>query len=160
MVEVNDFKKLDIFNVFSEKQLAELVEITETKAFKKDAHVYERGKRADHIFVVVNGLVSLNRFEPGEKIGISFEKREKGELFGTACFMKPQEYTLTAVCMSDSDIMAIDADKLLKLCDADPELGYKFLKEVAKTYFERYKMAKRQIHEMVKAPTIITALPG
>jgi CRP-like cAMP-binding protein len=160
MVEVNDFKKLDIFNVFSEKQLAELVEITETKAFKKDAHVYERGKRADHIFVVVNGLVSLNRFEPGEKIGISFEKRERGELFGTACFMKPQEYTLTAVCMSDSDIMAIDADKLLNLCDADPELGYKFLKEVAKTYFERYKMAKRQIHEMVKAPTIITALPG
>ncbi|MBW2640404.1 MAG: cyclic nucleotide-binding domain-containing protein [Deltaproteobacteria bacterium] len=114
MVEVNDFKKLDIFNVFSEKQLAELVEITETKAFKKDAHVYERGKRADHIFVVINGLVSLNRFEPGEKIGISFEKREKGELFGTA----------------------------------------------AKVYFERYKLAKRQIHEMVKAPTIITALPG
>jgi CRP-like cAMP-binding protein len=146
--------------VFSEKQLAELVEITETKAFKKDAHVYERGKRADHIFVVINGLVSLNRFEPGEKIGISFEKREKGELFGTACFMKPQEYTLTAVCVSDSEVMAIDADKLLKLCEADPELGYKFLKEVAKTYFERYKLAKRQIHAMVKAPTIITALPG
>ena len=160
MVEVNDFKKLDIFNVFSEKQLAELVEITETKAFKKDAHVYERGKRADHIFVVINGLVSLNRFEPGEKIGISFEKREKGELFGTACFMKPQEYTLTAVCVSDSEVMVIDADKLLNLCEADPDLGYKFLKEVAKVYFERYKIAKRQIHEMVKAPTIITALPG
>jgi CRP-like cAMP-binding protein len=160
MVEVNDFKKLDIFNVFSEKQLAELVEITETKAFKKDAHVYERGKRADHIFVVINGLVSLNRFEPGEKIGISFEKREKGELFGTACFMKPQEYTLTAVCVSDSEVMAIDADQLLKLCEDDPELGYKFLREVAKIYFERYKLAKRQIHEMVKAPTIITALPG
>jgi CRP-like cAMP-binding protein len=160
MVEAIDLKKLDIFNVFSEKQLAELAKITETKAFKKDAHVYERGKRADHIFVVINGLVSLNRFEPGEKIGISFEKRERGELFGTACFMKPQEYTLTAVCLRDSEVMVIDADKLLKLCDADPELGYKFLKEVAKTYFERYKLAKRQIHEMVKAPTIITALPG
>jgi CRP-like cAMP-binding protein len=110
--------------------------------------------------VVINGLVSLNRFEPGEKIGISFEKREKGELFGTACFMKPQEYTLTAVCLRDSEVMAIDAGKLLKLCESDPELGYKFLREVAKTYFERYKLAKRQIHEMVKAPTIITALPG
>ncbi|MBW2055407.1 MAG: cyclic nucleotide-binding domain-containing protein [Deltaproteobacteria bacterium] len=160
MVEVNDFKKLDIFNVFSEKQLAELAEITETKTFEKGAHVYERGKRADNIFVVINGLVSLNRFVPGEKIGISFEKRERGELFGTACFMKPQEYTLTAVCLENSEVMAIDADKLLTLCDTDPELGYKFLKEVAKVYFERYKLAKRQIHEMVKAPTIITALPG
>ena len=160
MVEVNDFKKLDIFNVFSEKQLAELVGITEIKTFKKDAHVYERGKRADHIFVVIKGVVSLIRLEPGEKVGISFEKREKGELFGTACFMKPQEYTLTAVCMSDTEVMAIDADKLLTLCEDDPEVGYKFLREVAKIYFERYKLAKRQIHEMVKAPTIITALPG
>lgn len=160
MVEVNDFKKLDIFSVFSEKQLAELTEITERKKIKKGVHVYERGKRADHLFVVINGLVSLNRFEAGEKIGISFEKREKGELFGTASFMKPQEYTLTAVCVSDSEVMAIDANKLLKLCQDDPELGYKFLREVAKIYFERYKLAKRQIHEMVKAPTIITALPG
>lgn len=160
MVQINDFKKLDIFNVFSEKQLAELVGITEIKTFKKDAHVYERGKRADHIFVVIKGVVSLIRLEPGEKVGISFEKREKGELFGTACFMKPQEYTLTAVCMSDSEVMAIDAEKLLALCEDDPELGYKFVKEVAKIYFERYKLAKRQIHEMVKAPTIITALPG
>jgi CRP-like cAMP-binding protein len=160
MVEVNDLKKMDIFNVFSEKQLAEIAEIAEIKTFKKDANVYERGKRADHIFVVIKGVVSLIRLQPGEKIGISFEKRERGELFGTACFMKPQEYTLTAVCMSDSEVMAIDADKLLTLCEDDPELGYKFLKEVAKIYFERYKLAKRQIHEMVKAPTIITALPG
>ena len=160
MVEVNDFKKWDIFNVFSEKQLSELAGITEIKTFKKDAHVYERGKRADHIFVIIKGVVSLIRLEPGEKIGISFEKRERGELFGTACFMIPQEYTLTAVCMSDSEVMAIDADKLLTLCEDDPELGYKFLREVAKIYFERYKLAKRQIHEMVKAPTIITALPG
>jgi CRP-like cAMP-binding protein len=160
MVEVNDFKKLDIFNVFSENQLSEISEITEIKKFGKGTHVYERGKRADNIFVVINGLVSLNRFEPGENVGISFEKREKGELFGTACFMEPQEYTLTAVCLEDSDVLAVDANKLLKLCEADPEVGYKFLKEVAKIYFERYKIAKRQIHEMVKAPTIITALPG
>ena len=56
--------------------------------------------------------------------------------------------------------MAIDADKLFELFQKYPEIGYKFLKEVAKIYFERYKIAKRQIHAMVKAPTIITALPG
>jgi hypothetical protein len=27
-------------------------------------------------------------------------------------------------------------------------------------YFERYKNAKRQLFEMVKAPTIVTAAPG
>jgi hypothetical protein len=31
---------------------------------------------------------------------------------------------------------------------------------VAQLYFDRYKHAKKQVYEMVKAPTIITALPG
>ena len=160
MVEVNDIKQLEVFSVFSEKQLAELAEITEKKIIGKGAQVYQEGDRANHIFVVTKGLVSMRKIDPGDKVGISFEKREKGELFGTACFMKPQEYTLTAVTLEDTEVMAVDADKLFELCQQDPELGYKFMTEVAKTDFERYKVAKKQIHGMVKAPTIITALPG
>jgi hypothetical protein len=56
--------------------------------------------------------------------------------------------------------VAIDADKLEELCKDDPELGYKFMKEVAQINFERYKVAKRQIHAMVRTPTVITALLG
>ena len=160
MVEVDEIKQLEFFNVFSQEQLEEISTITEKKNYEKGALVYQRGYRADRIYVVIKGLISLNRLEPGEKIGISFEKREQGELFGTACFMEPQEYTLTAVCMADSEVMVLDTDNLLEICERDPELGYKFLKEVAQIYFERYKTAKRQVHEMVKTPTIITALPG
>ncbi len=160
MVEVDEIKQLEFFNVFSQEQLEEISTITEKKNYEKGALVYQRGYRADRIYVVIKGLISLNRLEPGEKIGISFEKREQGELFGTACFMEPQEYTLTAVCMADSEVMVLDTDNLLEICERDPELGYKFLKEVAQIYFERYKTAKRQVYEMVKTPTIITALPG
>ena len=160
MVEVDEIKQLEFFNVFSQEQLEEISKITEKRNYEKGALVYQRGYRADHIYVVIKGLISLNRLEPGEKIGISFEKREQGELFGAACFMEPQEYTLTAVCMADSEVMVLDTNKLLEICERDPELGYKFVKEVAQIYFERYKVAKRQVHEMVKTPTIITALPG
>lgn len=160
MVEVNEIKKLGLFKGLSEAQLEKLSKISSKNKFKKGARVYERGSKANRIYVVTKGMVSLNRLEPGEKVGISFEKREKGELFGAACFMEPQEYTLTAVCMEKSEVVAVNADKLFKLCKRDPELGYKFMKEISQIYFERYKAAKRQIHAMVKAPTVITALPG
>ncbi len=120
MVEVDEIKQLEFFNVFSQEQLEEISKITEKRNYEKGALVYQRGYRADHIYVVIKGLISLNRLEPGEKIGISFEKREQGELFGTACFMEPQEYTLTAVCMADSEVMVLDADKLLEICKRDP----------------------------------------
>ncbi|TKJ30647.1 hypothetical protein CEE39_07985 [bacterium (candidate division B38) B3_B38] len=160
MIKAGVLKDLDVFRAFSDVQLEGLSKIIKKRTFEKGALVYKRSYRADRIYLVTKGLVGLDKLEPGEKIGISVEHREKGELFGTACFMKPQEYTLTAVCQKDTEVVAIDADKLGELCKDDPDLGYKFMKEVAQIYFERYKAAKRQIHEMVRTPTVITALSG
>ncbi len=160
MVDVAELKKFEIFAIFSDSQLKELTKITAKNTYKSMAHVYERGERAKHLYVVTKGLVSLRELKPGDQVGIGFEMRERGELFGTACFMKPQEYTLTAFCLEDSELIEVDADKLFDLCEKDPDMGYKLMKKIAQVYFERYKVAKRQIREMVKAPTIITALPG
>lgn len=160
MTKVDDFNKFDFFNAFSKDQLAGLAKVTETKTYKKGSEIYKEGDRANHIFIVTKGWVSLRKVDPERDLGIAFENREKGELFGTACFMKPQEYTLNAICMEDSEVMAMDADKLFDLFQKDYQIGYLFLKEVGKVYFERYKSVKRQLYEMVKAPTIITALPG
>ncbi len=160
MVDVSEFKRLEIFSVFSDQQLDSLAKITEKMAFNAMTHVYEHGDRARFLFVVSKGLVSLRELKPGDQVGIAFELRERGELFGAACFMKPQQYTLTGVCLEDSEVLAIDADKLFDLCEADPDMGFKLMKKIAMLYFERYKSAKRQLFEMVKAPTIVTALPG
>ena len=160
MTKVDDFNKFDFFNAFSKDQLANLGKVTETKTFKKGSEIYKEGDRANYIFLVSKGWVSLRKIDPEKDIGISFENRGRGELFGTACFMKPQEYTLTAICMEDSEILIMDADKLFDLFQKDYQIGYLFLKEIAKVYFDRYKSVKRQLYEMVKAPSIITGLPG
>jgi CRP/FNR family cyclic AMP-dependent transcriptional regulator len=160
MTKIEDFNKFDFFNAFSEKQLTELAKVAEKKTFKKGVEIYKEGERANHIFLVSKGWVSLRKIDPERDIGISFENRGRGELFGTACFMKPQEYTLNAICMEDSEVLTMDADKLFDLFQKDYQIGYLFLKEIAKVYFDRYKSVKKQLYEMVKAPAIITALPG
>lgn len=160
MVEVGDLKRLEVFGVLSESQLGQLAKITEKKSYKSKDHIYEHGDRAKYMFIVTKGLVSLRQLMPGDEVGIVFEMRERGELFGAACVMKPQQYTLTAVAMEDTDLLAVDADKLLDLCEEDPYLGFKLMMKIAQLYFERYKTCKRQLYEMVKAPTIISALPG
>jgi len=139
MVNVNDLIIFYLFSTFSEEQLEKLAEITERKTYKKHAHVYERGDRAKHLFLVSKGLVSLRRFDYGDKVGLAFETRKSGEIFGVASFMHPQHYSLTAVCVEDSEVMAIDADKLSYLCEKDPAVGYKLMLKIAQVYFERYK---------------------
>ena len=160
MVQAAELKKFDFFAVFSEQQVEKVAGITEKKSYKANERIYEHGDRAKDMFVVTKGLVSLRELKPGDQVGIAFEMRERGELFGAACFMRPQNYTLTAVCMEDSEVLAINADRLFEFCENDPALGYKLMTKIAQLYFDRYRNAKRQLHEMVKAPTIITALPG
>jgi len=160
MTKVDEFNKFDFFNAFSEKQLAELIKVTGKKTYAKGQRSHKEGDRANQLFIVSKGWVSLRKIDPEKDIGISFENRGRGELFGTACFMKPQEYTLNAMCMEDSEVLAMDADKLFDLFQKDYQIGYLFLKEIATVYFERYKSVKRQLYEMVKTPAIITALPG
>jgi len=160
MAEVKELAKFDLFKPFSQSQLEAIAKITQKKTFKRNAHIYERGKRAKELFVVSKGLVSLRRIEPGDKVGIAFETREPGTLFGAASFMQPQEYTLTAVCMENTEVLAIDANKLFKLCEKDPNLGYRMMLKIAQIYFERYKTAKRNLYAMVHTPAVITALPG
>ncbi len=160
MVEAYKVAYMKLFDLLSDEQLEEVAKITEKKSYKIHDHIYERGNAAKHLFVVKKGLVSLRRIDPGDEVGIAFETRESGELFGAASFMKPQEYTLTAVCQEDTEVMAIDADKLFELAEKDPVVGYQVMLKIAQIYFERYKTAKRSLHEMVRTPTIITALPG
>jgi CRP-like cAMP-binding protein len=132
MKAIMDFKKFDFFHAFSDNQLEKLLKVTEKKTFKKGTQIYKEGDRANQIYIVCKGWVKLRKIDPGKGIDISFENRSKGELFGAACFMKPQDY----------------------------QIGYLFLKEIAKVYFERYKSVKRQLYGMVQDPATITALPG
>lgn len=160
MVEPSDLRQYEIFGELSEKQLTGLAKITEMRSYKKREHIYERGDRAEHVFVVNKGRVNLRDIKIEDEVGISVEICEPGELFGAASLMEPREYPLTAVSLVDSEIMAIKGDRLLEMCEKEPALGYQLMLTIAQRYLDRYKLAKEQIYQMVKPPVLITALPG
>jgi len=160
MVNIDELKDLGVFWDLANVHLKKISNLAVKKTYTANSTIYMSKERAGRIFIVQNGLVSLRLFNPGEEYGLNFGMREKGDLFGGASFLKPQKYTVTAVCLKDTDLFAIESDKLLKAFDDDLELGYKFMRETAQIYFDRYVNTEEQLHEMVKAPSIITALPG
>ena len=160
MIENSELKKFDVFGVFSNQQLHKLSTIIEKEKYEQGKKVYLSKYRASRLFVVSKGMVSLRLFDSGEQIGLSFGTIESGEIFGGACFLQPQKHTLTAICLKDSELLVIEVTKLFDLFEKDYELGYKFMKKIAQIYFDRYKVAKNQIYQMAKTPTLVTALPG
>ncbi|MBW1835883.1 MAG: cyclic nucleotide-binding domain-containing protein [Deltaproteobacteria bacterium] len=160
MVTVSELKHIKIFSEFADEELADLADITEKMAYNNQEIIYRRGDEARYLFVIASGAVSLRLLGPGDRAGVAFEERRRGEMFGVAIFMEPRQYTLTALCLEDTEVLAIDGGDLNELCGKRPEIGYKLLKKVAQIYLDRYKHAKIELYRIFNSPHIITPNPS
>lgn len=159
MATIGEIEKLEVFNVFNAEQRKRLSRIAQKVKYAKGQEVYLSKYRANSVFVVAKGKVDLRIFNSDGVVGVSFGTLGDGELFGGASLLKPQEYTVTAYCQEDSELLVMESNDLLDLMVTDYELGYRFMKKVAQVYFDRYERTKTQMHDMVKAPTLVAA-PG
>ena len=160
MTVIGDLRQHEAFGSLSDQQLSELGKSVEKRSYKNHTFIYERGDPATHTFLLTKGLVSLRDIGPGDLVGIAYETCEPGQLLGSASLLRKPEYPLTAVCLEDSEALAIESMRLFEQCRNDPKLGYNLMFSIALLYFDRYQKAKKQVYAMVQAPTIITALPG
>lgn len=142
MEQLDDLRKHEVFGVFPDVQLSELAGITKKKTYRRNESVYKRGDSAKYLFLVRKGLVSIRDTEPGELQGILVETCGPGQVFGVSSLMKPRQHSLTAVCMEDSEVLAIEARPLLRLCEEEPELGNWFMMTIAHLYFSHYEHYK------------------
>lgn len=160
MLKSDELKGCSFFLVFGEAELEKIGQVTEKKSYKKGDVVYKNGEPAQKFFIVSKGLVSLREYQPGDTFGIAFETRGPGEIFGTASLMPVKNYTLTAICQEDTQLFEVNVKGLEEIIQWAPTIGYVLMREVAHIYFDRYRLCKRQLYQMVKTPTLITALPG
>lgn len=157
MTTTREMDELEVFNGFDAEQKKRLARIARKVKHTKGQEVYLSKYRANRIFVVVKGKVDLRILNSDQVVGVSFGTLGDGQLFGGASLLKPQEYTVTAYCQEDSELLVMEANDLLDLMVTDYQLGYRFMKKIAQVYFERYERTKTQIHNMVKAPTLVAA---
>jgi CRP-like cAMP-binding protein len=157
MVAIGEIEELGVFSGFNAEHKKRLARIAQKMKYAKGQEVYLSKYRANRIFVLVKGKVDLRIFNSDKVVGVSYGTLNDGQLFGGASLLKPQEYTVTAYCQEDSELLVMESKDLLDLMVTDYELGYKFMKKVAQIYFDRYERAKKQIHEMVKATTLFAA---
>ena len=155
MIITSEMENIETFSTFSAKQKKKIALIAKKTKYKKGKKVYLSKYRAGRLFVVVKGKVDLRLFDPTDEVGISFGIMRSGDLFGAASLLKPQEYTVTALCKKDSEFLVMESNDLIDLMEKDKDLGFKLMKKVAQVYFDRYERSKKQMQAMVKTMSLI-----
>ncbi|MCB2179820.1 Crp/Fnr family transcriptional regulator [bacterium] len=142
MISPELLRKYAFFGFLSDEDFDKIAMVAEEGTWQAGETLFTLGDKADHVYFLENGEVNLHYKVVDELV--SNKSKEfyvgdinPGEPFGLSALIKPHAYTATALVGRESKGIIVDAEKLLALANAQPELGYGLMQQVAKSTFER-----------------------
>jgi CRP-like cAMP-binding protein len=156
-----DFERLEgqgVFQFLRPEQLRAISDVAEVVECEAGDTIYEKGGRADHFYVVLDGQVSLRL--PGKSgISVQIDELTKGAMFGSCICFQLINYSLNAQCTSDSKLLKIESATLKELMDADLVMGYTIQTQISRIYFNRYIDTMKKLQSIVLNLPLETAQP-
>jgi CRP-like cAMP-binding protein len=142
----------EVFSFLRPEQVDAISERAERVRLPAGATVYERGTKADYLYTVLDGEITLRL--PGKGgLSVVIDQVRKGDLFGSCICFQRDSYALTAQCAKDSELLKIESTALKDLMDKDLRMGYALQTRISAVYFGRY------IETMRKLQAIALSLP-
>jgi CRP/FNR family cyclic AMP-dependent transcriptional regulator len=118
--------------------------------YKAGDYLFHEGEDADDIFMIREGLVSLEMDAPGQGPQ-TFMTETVGGVIGLSWLIPPYIWTFDARAREDVRAIAFDATCLRTKCDADPALGYAVLKQFMPVIVERLHDTRVQMLDLYRA---------
>lgn len=104
----------------------DLLSQSRKKTISRGETLFIQGDKAEHMFVVLKGLVKLTRISPsGDEIVLTVYAA--GESFGEAAALKGGNYPVSTEAVSDCELMTIKASTILNALKHHPELAIAML---------------------------------
>ena len=140
--------KNEVFQFLRPEQLRAVSDVAKVTEFAAGENIYERGSKADHFFVVLDGQVSLRL--PGKSgVSIQIDELTNGAVFGSCVCFQLVNYSLSAQCTRDSKILKIESATLKELMDEDLLMGYTIQTQISRIYFNRYIQTMKKLQSIV-----------
>ena len=110
MVKANDLKEFKFFNGFTDTQLEKLAAIAVVETYEAGTQMYRKGDPARSLFMCLEGKVVMvmdNYMGPHRPpMQITVDIVTKGESMGWSATVEPYLYTLGALCIDNSRLIA------------------------------------------------------
>jgi CRP/FNR family cyclic AMP-dependent transcriptional regulator len=141
MEKIDILRRTDIFYDLTGAQLEMLASICEERVVKLGDIVFEENSQGDEMFVIARGAVEV-LVDPSIVGGPGAKKRgsmpvtiatlRSGQTFGEIALVDQGLRTASARCAeTETQLLAIQRNKFMKLCDTYPEMGYRVMRNIA-----------------------------
>lgn len=124
-------RECPVFEALDDAELDRLEALTRSNEYEAGTTVFREGGVAEALYVLERGKLAIQMQIPMSQAQLSKKVTvdivSANEVFGWSAVVEPYRYTLTAVCLEHSNVLAIDAVKLRNLLQDDTRIGYQVL---------------------------------
>ena len=135
-------KEIDLFRGIDREIMEEIANICSEEKYTKDTVLFEKGEEAKSLYILEQGALNLVIKNGGSLI---YSLTEPGEVFGWSSLVESGLYTASGVCATDTKVVKIEREKLERVFDRHPEVGFKVLKRLAGVISQRLSNAYRDL---------------
>ncbi len=131
-------KQSDIFHQFTPAQLELIAALCEERNYSSGETVVEEGASSTEIYIIVQGEVDIlvnpamvgKPYFSQELVTIATLRR--GQSFGEVALVDESLRSATVrSAQKDTQLQIISRDKLIQLCETNPQLGYRLMYNLA-----------------------------
>ena len=135
-------KEIDLFRGIDPEVMEEIANICSEEKYTKDTVLFENGEEAESLYILEQGALNLVIKNGGSLI---YSLTEPGEVFGWSSLVESGLYTASGVCATDTKVVKIEREKLERVFDRHPEVGFKVLRRLARVISQRLSNAYRDL---------------
>lgn len=137
-------RSLNLLHELPDELLSRLATIAQIADYPAGAVIFRQGDPARTVYMVHDGLVSLEICAAG--VGCRrILTVGPGELLGWSPILHQEQLTATARALTPTSVVAADGRQLLDLCEQDSRFGYEFMKRAAMALAQRLNATRLQL---------------
>ncbi len=151
-------RDLEFLRGVKDEHVRKLAEKGRLVAYPKGEMVFREQEPALHCHLIVDGLISLEICTPASGCATVLTIG-RGELLGWSPLVGRDRLTANARVLADTTMVEIDAADLVKLCEQEPEFGYKFMRCASLALAKRLTATRLQLLDLYHRETPKLGIP-
>jgi CRP-like cAMP-binding protein len=147
---IEEIHNIPWFSELTPYQVERLAQISHICDCKPGEELFHEGDRTDYLYVVLSGQIVAENYIPS--LGKhSVLHADPLDVIGWSCLtpMARQRVATARVCVP-SNLLAIDGDALVHMCENDHDLGYIVMRRVANIVASQYLATRLYLYDIIQ----------
>ncbi len=151
MFSIDDLKSINMLSSLSDSMLENLATITSINEYRAGDYIFNEGDDAKSLYSVIDGKVGLD-IEKNSSTRILIDNITSGMMLGFSALVDTEEksYTTSAKALTDTKLFTWKTEDLETLFSQDYEMGFLFMKGIAKIVKTRLQIRNVQFLDIYK----------